>query len=79
MNELTFEERNLMCLYNKSGTRIGLIAELTKMRGYLEPDEAELRELTDSALSKLRRMTDADYEALDLYPDFDPEEPAYGE
>ena len=68
MNELTFEERNLMCLYNKSGTRAGLIAELTKMRGYLESDEAELR-----------RMTDADYEALDLYPDFDPEDSAYGE
>lgn len=79
MNELTFEERNLMCLYNKSGTRTGLIAELTKMRGYLEPDEAELRELTDSSLGKLRRMTDADYDALDLYPDFDPEDSAYGE
>ena len=79
MNELTFEERNLMCLYNKSGTRHGLIDALMEMRGYLEPDEAELRELTDSALCRLRRMTDADYEALDLYPDFDPEDSAYGE
>ena len=78
MNELTFEERNLMCLYNKSGTRSGLIDALTEMRGYLELDEAELLELTDSALDKLRHMADADYEALDLYPDFDPEEPAYG-
>ena len=79
MNELTFEERNLMCLYNKSGTRTGLIDALEEMRGYLEPDEAELRELTDSVLGKLRRMTNADYEALDLYPDFDPEDSAYGE
>ena len=79
MNEFTFEERNLMCLYNKSGTRTGLIAALEDMRGYLEPDEDELRELTDSALAKLRHMGDADFEALDLYPDFDPEDPAYGE
>ena len=79
MNRLTFEERNLMCIYNKSGTRPGLISALEDMRGYLETDEAELRELTDSALAKLRRMTDADFEVLDLYPDFDPEDPAYGE
>ena len=48
------------------------------MRAYLEPDETELRELTDSAMSKLERMTDRDFEALDLYPDFDPED-SYGE
>ena len=79
MNDFTFEEQNLVCIYNSSGTRAGVIAALTEMRGYLEPDEDELRELTDSALGKLRRMTDADFEAVDLYPDFDPEDPAYGE
>ena len=79
MNELTFEEKNLLVIYNSAGTREGLIAALEDMRGYLEPDEDELRELTDSALGKLRRMTDADFEAVDLYPDFDPEDPAYGE
>lgn len=78
MNELTFEEKNLLVIYNSAGTREGLIAALEDMRGYLEPDEDELRELTDSALGKLRRMTDADFEAVDLYPDFDPEDPAYG-
>lgn len=78
MNEFTFEERNLLCIYNRAGTRTGLIASLEDMRGYLEPDEDELRELTDSALGKLRRMTDSDFEAVDLYPDFDPEDPAYG-
>ena len=40
------------------------------MRGYLEPDEDELRELTDSALEKLRELSDADYEQLELVPDF---------
>ena len=79
MENFTFEETNLLCIYNGTGTRTGVIAALTEMRGYLEPDEDELRELTDSALAKLERMTDSDFEALDLYPDFDPEDSAYGE
>lgn len=79
MNEFTFEERNLLCIYNRAGTRTGLIASLEDMRGYLEPDEAELRELTDSALDKLRAMSDEQYAALDLTPDFNPEDFAYDE
>ena len=79
MNEFTFEEQNLLCIYNSSGTRTRLIAALTDMRGYLEPDETTLLELTDSALGKLERMTDSDFEDLDLYPNFDPEDSAYGE
>ena len=79
MNDFTFEERSLMCIYSGSGTRTGLIAALTEMRGYLGPDEDELRDLTDSALAKLGRMTDADFAALDLFPDFETEDPAYGE
>lgn len=81
MKEFTFEEINLLCIYNGSGggTREGLIATLEEMRGYLEADEDELRDLTDSALSKLRAMSDAEFDALDLYPDFDAEGAAYGE
>jgi len=48
----------LMSIYDP-GTREGLIANLEEMRGYLEPDETELRELSD-----------ADYEQLELIPDF---------
>lgn len=70
MNPLTFEEMNLLCIYNP-GTRQEAIAALTEMRGYLEPDEAELLALTDSTLAKLRAMTDTDFDALELYPDFD--------
>ena len=70
MGNFTFEEMNLLCIYN-TGSRTGLIEALTEMRGHLEPDEAELRELTDSALAKLRGITDAEYAALDLTPDFD--------
>lgn len=42
--------------------------------GYLAADETELRELTDSAIAKLRRMNDAEYDALDLFPDFEKED-----
>ena len=68
---ITFEERQLMSLYN-TGTRTGLIAALEEMRGYLAADETELRELTD--IAKLRRMSDAEYDALDLFPDFEKED-----
>ena len=44
---------------------------LTEMRGHLQADETELLALTDSTLAKLRAMTDADFDALELYPDFD--------
>ncbi len=70
-NILTFEETNLLCIYNKSGNRIEVIEALAKMRGQLSHEEPELRELTDSALSKLRSMTDDEFAALELYPDFD--------
>ena len=51
----TNDEINLMCIYD-TGTREGLIAELTQMRGYLGAEETELLALTDSALGKLRDM-----------------------
>ena len=73
-NTITYEEQQLMSLYNSTGTREGLIASLTEMRGYLDADENVLMELTDSAIAKLRTMTDEDYEALDLFPDFDEED-----
>ena len=70
MGNFTFEEMNLLCIYN-TGSRGGLIEALTEMRGELSPEEAELRELTDSALGKLRAMSDAEFAELELYPDFD--------
>ena len=70
MNNFTFEEINLMCIYN-TGSRAGLIDALTEMRGELSPEETELRELTDSTLMKLRAMSDAEFAELELYPDFE--------
>ena len=77
MIELTFEEKNLVCIYSGSGTRRGTIATLEDMRRYLEPDETELLTLTDNALDKLRSMDEEQFAALDLIPDFEPEDSAY--
>ena len=78
MGNFTFDEINLMWIYN-TGTRQGLMDALKEMRGYLESDETELRAITDSALEKLFAMTDADFETLELYPDFDDKEDADAE
>ena len=68
--DFTFEEMQLMALYSP-GTRTGLIYALTEMRSYLDADENELRDLTDSTLAKLRAIDDDAFVALELYPDFD--------
>ena len=70
MNALTFEETNLLCIYNP-GSRLGAIEALTEMRRELSPDETELLALTDSTIVKLRAMTDTQFSTLDLYLDFD--------
>ena len=70
MGNFTFEEMNLMCIYN-TGSRTGLINSLREIRGELSPEETELRELTDGALGKLQTMTDDEFAELELYPDFD--------
>ena len=70
MGNFTFEEMNLMCIYN-TGSRMGLIESLNEMRGELSAEETELMELTDSTLRKLQAMTDDEFAELELYPDFD--------
>ncbi|MGM9628588.1 MAG: transposon-transfer assisting family protein [Faecousia sp.] len=64
----TFEEQQLMSIYNP-GTRMGLIHALVEMRTYLDKDEQELKDLTDSAIAKLNTITDAEFAELDLIPD----------
>lgn len=72
MMDFTNDELNLMCIYQRD-TRKELIAALTEMYGYLDADEAELRELTDSAIGKLEAITDEQFVELELVPDFDPD------
>lgn len=66
----TYEEQQLMSIYNP-GTRLGLIQALTEMHTYLDKDEQELKDLTDSTIAKLNAITDVAFGALDLIPDFD--------
>lgn len=67
---MTHYEQQLMAIYN-TGTRMGLIHALNDMRTYLDTDQQELMDATDSAIAKLNAMTDAEYESLDLVPDFE--------
>lgn len=64
----TDDEWMLMMLYSP-GTRTGLIAELQTMQKSLTGRDRNLRRWTASLIAKLAEMTDAEYEALDLYPD----------
>lgn len=73
MMNFTNDEMNLMAIYH-TGTRDGLMDALTAMREYLEEDEAELRDMTDSVLEKLNAMTDSEYDELVLIPYFDEED-----
>lgn len=73
MQTITYEEQQLMSIYNH-GTRLDLIATLNDMRTYLDQDEQELKELTNSAIAKLNAMTDEEFETLDLIPDFSEED-----
>lgn len=71
--KVTYEERQLMAIYN-TGSRKGLLESLIDMQQYLSKEERELNDLTASAISKLQEMSDDEYEALDLVPDFDTED-----
>lgn len=74
MKPITYEEQQLMAIFNSAGSRQGLISDLEEMRGQLTAEDAELMELTDASLEKLRGMTDEEYGTLDLFPDFSEED-----
>lgn len=68
-NKFTHDEMNLVCIYNP-GSRNGAIDALTEMRDYLTEEEVELMGLTDSVLDKLRVMSDAEFNCLNLSLEF---------
>ena len=72
MMEFMIEEINLMCIYD-TGTRQGLMDALKAMLGDLLPEEAELRQLTESVLARLDGMTDDEYAQMQesLIPAYD--------
>ena len=66
--QFTVEEVNMMCIFNTSG-KDALIAELTAaIPEFVEPG---LDEIAESVLAKLGKMTDAEFAALELYPEYD--------
>ena len=66
------DEMNLICIYD-TGTRTGLIDAMSEMKKELAEEETELRDMTDSAINKLKAMTEEEYEKMEFYPDFDDE------
>lgn len=72
MMEFTIEEINLMCIYD-TGTRQGLMDALKAMYSDLLPEEAELRQLTENVLARLKGMTDDEYAQMQesLIPVYD--------
>ena len=71
MMNFTNDEMNLMCIYSAGSSRTDLMQKLTEMKKYLERDEVQLLELTESTLAKLAILTDEEFGQLELYPDFD--------
>lgn len=68
-NPFTPDEINLMCIYD-TGSRMGLLFELHDIASYLSADDKELAVLIHSTIEKLCNITDAEYDLLELYPDF---------
>ena len=66
--KLTFEENKIVALYSGE-TREETIGKIEEMMQYLETDEAELRLLSEGAITKLRNMSDEEYSELDLFPE----------
>lgn len=58
----------LMMIYNP-GSREKLVVELETMKGQLRLGERRLLHLTDTVIGKLRKITDEEFERIDLYPD----------
>ena len=66
--DFTQEERMLMMIYNP-GSRDELVVELETMKGQLLLGERRLLRLTDTVIGKLRKITDEEFDRIDLYPD----------
>lgn len=69
MMNLTHDEINLLCIY-QTNTRRETINAITYMQQYLEPDETELAEMSDSLLAKLEQMSDEEFDEMEKFPDF---------
>ena len=64
----SMEEMNLICVYNAT-TRPSLIREI--QHGLPDTADDELREIMVQVLSKLERLTDEEFSAINFYADYD--------
>lgn len=71
MTSFTFDEINLMCIYDTTD-RNKLIALLSEAMPYIEDEE--LKEMTESVISKLNALTDDEYSDLELTPTVTPDD-----
>jgi hypothetical protein len=74
MNELfTVEEVNLMCIFDTS-SRKRLISDISAAIGDFDAgdpqSDAEIREIAENTLSKLNAMSDTEFAALELCPEY---------
>ena len=67
----TQDEVNLMCIYDTSD-KGQLQTELSRTLPYIE--NAELKEITETVMHKLERVTDSEFLRLELVPDIDMED-----
>jgi len=66
--QFTVEEVNLMCIFDIS-SRDALITELSA--ALLEFDELEMTEIAETVLAKLSKMGGDEFDALELYPEYE--------
>jgi hypothetical protein len=65
--QFTIEEINLICIFNKDNKET-LLAELTAAApGF---DEPEMSELAKNVLARISKISDTDFDALELYPEY---------
>lgn len=72
--QLTVEEVNMISIFKDSEiyhfeSKDEIIEELNRIRPFLK--EPDLEDLADNVLKKLSAMSDADFAALELYPEFE--------
>ena len=66
--KFTVEETNLICIFNTS-SRNALIAEILEAMPNFE--EKELTDIAVNSLKKLDEMSDLEFAALELYPEYE--------
>ncbi|GHU35782.1 hypothetical protein FACS1894105_05050 [Clostridia bacterium] len=68
IEQFTVEEINLMGVFDFANDRAELIAEI--MMAAKEFDDPDMIDIGVSVLAKLYKMSDAEFDALELYPEY---------